>query len=212
MAVAALSLFAMACAPQPGGGGTATTTTTTSTLPWTEPTGQWFGFNLTCYFNVFGQSYNFPQFVTANIDAPATVPAGDTFTMVITPGPYVVPTEVQGFALQQLQYMTIRYPLPDNVNFVDSIMTAGIDSGPGYPSLKVENGYLVYRVPGPFTPGATVQMPGTHVYLEATGIPGSFIETRFQSLSSTAVFGLATVGSTCLPDNPGTVFTTTEII
>ena len=208
----ALSLLAMACAPPSGGGPVATTTTTTSTtLPWTTPTGQWSGFDLTCYFSVFGTYYDFPQSATANVEAPITVSPGQTFNITVTPGPFTVPTVVQGFAVQNVNSFTIRYALSPNVRFVDSVMSAGFSMGPGYPSLSLEGGYLVYRVPGPFAPGSTVQMPRDRLTFTATGAPGSTIETRMESLSNVADFGTASVGNTCIPNNPNLVFTTTII-
>lgn len=210
--VAALSLLAMACV-QPSSGPAGPTTTTSTTLPWSPPTGpQWFGFSLTCNFYVGGQWYNFPEYPTVHIQAPDQVVEGEQFYLTITPGTFNVPTVVQGFALEHLRWMTIRYPMPLNVDFVDSVMSAGIDMGPGYPSLSVEGDYLVYRVPGPFEPGATVQMPKVRLELQATGVPGSTIETRMQSLSNVAQFALGSVSNTCGHDDPDRVFTTTEII
>ncbi len=208
--VAALSLLAMACAP-PGGGPAAPTTTTSTTLPWSPPTGQWFGVNMTCYFNVFGSYYNFAQYATVNIEAPATVNAGEDFDITVTPGTFVVPTVVEGYAVENLKWMTIRYPLPNNVQFVDSVMSAGIDMGPGYPSLSIEGGFMVYRVPGPFVPGSTVQMPKDRLTFTATGVPGSTVETRMHTLSNVAQFDLASVSNTCHPDDSDRVFTTTVI-
>ncbi len=210
--VAALSLLAMACAPPGGGGPAGPTTTTSTTLPWSPPTGQWFGVNMTCYFSVSGTYYDFPQPASVNIEAPATVNAGETFNITVTPGTFTVPTVVEGYAVQNVKWMTIRYPLPDNVQFVDSVMSAGIDMGPGYPSLSIEGEFMVYRVPGPFAPGSTVQMPKDRLTFTATGDPGSTIETRMHTLSNVAQFDLASVGNTCYPDNSDRVFTTTEIM
>ena len=78
-------------------------------------------------------------------------------------------------------------------------------------SLKIENGFMVYRVPGPFVPGSTVQMPAVRVTFKATGLPGSAVETRLESLSNVAKFELASVGSTCFPDTPNQLFWTTLI-
>ncbi len=213
LGVAAVCLLAMACAaPSGGSAGPTTTTTTSTTFPWSPPTGVWFGLNMTCSFYVLGNYYSFPQSATVNIEAPATVNAGENFDIWVSPGEFTVPTVVQGYTVKSLKWMTIRYPLPSNVEFVDSVMSAGIDSGTGYPSLKIENGYMVYRVPGPFAPGATVQMPKDRLTFTATGLPGSTIETRMSTLANTAVFDLASVTSTCFPDIPGQVFTSTEIV
>jgi hypothetical protein len=210
---AILGLLLMACVSPSSGGPVGPTTTTSTTLPWSEPTGpQWFGFSLTCNFYVAGQWYNFPEYPTVHIQAPTQVVEGEQFYLTITPGTFDVPTVVEGFALQHLRWMTIRYPMPLNVDFVDSVMSAGIDMGPGYPSLSLEGDYLVYRVPGPFAPGDKVQMPKVRLELRATGVPGSIIETRMQSLTNVAQFALGSVSNTCNHDDPGRVFTTTEII
>jgi hypothetical protein len=148
-------MLAGACFPQPPAGPT-TTTSTTSTLPWSEPTGVWTFLNLTCAVNVFGVNYTFPQFASVNVEAPPTVDQGETFDMMVAPGPFVVPTSVEGFALTSMTSLTIRFPLSPNVAFVDSVMSAGINMGPGYPSVTIQGSTLIYRVPGPFVPGSTV--------------------------------------------------------
>ena len=208
-----LAVLALACAPQPGGVAPSTTTTTTSTtLPWSTPTGQWTNFTMTCYVNVFGTNYTFPQNASVNVEAPATVAAGSTFNITVAPGEFIVPTDVQGNALTAIQGFTIRFPLSPNVQFVDSVMSAGINMGPGYPSLKIEGGFMVYRVPGPFVPGSTVQMPKNRLTFTATGPVGSTIQTKMATLSNQAVFGLGAVDDVCYPDNPNLVFWTTTIV
>lgn len=214
-----LSVLAVACvAPSGGGGGvpgpttTSTTTTTSSTIPFSPPTGQWFGLNMTCYFSVFGSFYNFAQSAFVNVEAPATVNAGDTFDITVTPGTFNVPTVVQGYTVSSVDSFTIRFPLSPNVQFVDSLMSSGINMGSGYPSLTVEEGFLVYRVPGPLAAGSTVQMPKDRLTFIASGAPGSTIETRMQTLSNVARFPQGSVGNTCYPDVPNMLFTTTAIL
>ncbi len=210
--VVGLCLLALACAPQPGAAPVATTTTTTSTtLPWSTPTGQWTNLDLTCNVYVLGAYYSFPQYASVNVDAPATVNAGETFDMTVAPGPFIVPSEVQGYALQAVRGFTIRFPLSPNVEFVDSVMSAGIDMGPGYPSLKIEGNQIVYRVPGPFVPGATVQMPKVRLTFTATGAPGSTIQTSMNQLTNVADFALGSVDSACYPNNSNLVFWVTTI-
>ena len=208
-----LSVLALACAPQTGGAPASTTTTTTSTtLPWSTPTGQWTNFTMTCYVDVFGTNYTFPQSASVNVEAPATVSAGQTFNITVAPGSFNVPTDVQGTALTAIQAFTIRFPLSPNVQFVDSVMSAGINMGPGYPSLTVEGDSMVYRVPGPFVPGSTVQMPKNRLTLKATGPVGSTIQTKMTTLSNVANFGIGTIDDVCYLDNPNLVFWTTTIV
>jgi hypothetical protein len=209
-----LALVAMACAPPATTSGpprTTTTTSTTSTLPWSTPTGQWTDFSMTCAVNVLGTYYTFPQDASVNVDAPSTVTAGQTFTATVAPGLFNVPTSVQGYALTGIKSFTIKFPLSPNVQFVDSVLSAGINMGPGYPSVTLSGTDLIYKVPGPLAPGAAVQMPKVRLTLKATGAPGSTIQTRLSSLSNTATFALGSVDDSCHLDDPNLVFWTTAI-
>ncbi len=209
-----LSTLAMACAPPPTSSGpprSTTTTSTSTTLPWSTPTGTWTDFDMTCSVNVLGANYTFPQSASVNVDAPSSVTAGQTFDATVAPGTFNIPTAVQGYALQSLTGFTIRFPLSPNVQLIDSVMSAGINMGPGYPSVKLESGNLVYRVPGPLAPGAVVQMPKVRLTLKAVGAPGSTIPIKLLNLSNTANFGIASVNDVCRPNDPNLVFWTTTI-
>ena len=208
--LAVSALLIVACSPSSGT--PAPPTTTTSTLPWTPPTGAYFQFGMTCSFYAAGQWHSFPEIPSVYIDAPGTVEVGETFDIVLTPGEIYIPTVVSGFTMDHLRWMTIRYPLPDGVEWVDGIMTAGFDTGPGVPSIGVADDHIYYRVPGPFQPGATVQMPKVYLTFTATGAPGTLIQTKITNLSNTAQFGPAAVHNTCNPDIAGQIFTTTEIV
>ncbi len=204
-----VSALFVACAPQPGG--TAPTTTTSTTLPWSEPTGTWTSFDMTCSANVLGAQYPFAQAASVNVEAPLTVQQGETFDMTVAPGPFVVPTNVQGFALTSMSSVRIRFPLSSNAQFVDSVMSAGINMGSGYPSLTIVGTDMVYRVPGPLAPGSTVQLPKVRVTLTATGAAGSTIEVRKTTLSNVANVGGVDVPTTCTPDQPNPLFWATTI-
>jgi hypothetical protein len=205
-----VSALLVACAPQPGGTPPPPTTTST-TLPWSEPTGTWTFFDMTCSANVLGTLYPFAQAASVNVEAPLTVQQGETFDMTVAPGPFVVPTNVQGFDLTSMSSVRIRFPLSSNAQFVDSVMSAGINMGSGYPSLTIVGTDMVYRVPGPLAPGSTVQMPKVRVTLTATGDPGSTIEVRKTTLSSVAKVGGVDVPSTCAPNQPNPLFWATTI-
>lgn len=208
--VVAAAALVVACAPNPDDPG-ATTTTTSTTLPWSDPTGVWTAFSMTCAADVFGTSYQFPQAASVNVDAPATVRQGQTFDMMVAPGPFVIPTNVQGYDLSAMSDVAIRFPLSPNVQFVDSVMSAGKNMGAGYPSLRIEGTDMVYRVPGPFTPGSTVQMPKVRLTFQATGAPGSTVDVRMTSLSSTASVSIIGVPNSCTPNAPSPLFWTTTI-
>lgn len=200
----AISGLVAACAPEPTGP-PAPTTTTSTTLPWSEPTGVWTGFNLTCSVNVLGTNYPFSQAASVNIEAPNVVRQGEVFNVMLAPGPFVIPSNVQGFDVSSLFGVTIRFPLSSNVEFVDSVMSAGINMGSGYPSVRIEGSNLVYRVPGPFAPGATVQMPKVRVTLKAIGEPGSSARFQLASLSSVARVGAVEVPNNCTPPAPNPI-------
>lgn len=213
LGIVAVSALALACAPQTPSGPPATTTTTTTstTLPWSTPTGVWTGFNLTCYVNVLGTNYTFPQSASVNVDAPASVAAGSTFFMTVAPGPFTSPTNVQGFDLTGIQNFTIRFPISPNLQVLDTVLSAGINIGTGYPNVSVANGLITYTVPGPFVAGQTVQMPKVRLEVKAIGTPGSTIQTKMTNLSNVATFTVGAVDVICYPDNPNLIFWTTTI-
>lgn len=210
IAAVATAVLVVGCAPNPDDPN-ATTTTTSTTMPWSDPTGVWTYFSMTCNANVFGTLYAFPQNASVNVEAPASVRQGTTFDMMVAPGPFVIPTNVSGYDLSAMSAVAIRFPLSPNVQFVDSVMSAGKNMGDGYPSLTIEGTDMVYRVPGPFTPGATVQMPKVRLTFKATGAPGSTIEVRMTSLSSTASVSIIGVPNTCTPNAPNPLFWATTI-
>ena len=156
--VAVVAAVAVACAPNPNDPGT-TTTTTSTTMPWSDPVGVWSHFTMPCNANVFGMPQPFSQSASINVEAPVSVKQGATFEMMVAPGPFIIPVNVSGYDLASLSDVAIRFPVSPNAQFVDSVLSAGKNMGPGYPSVKMAGTDLVYRVPGPFTPGATVQMP-----------------------------------------------------
>lgn len=210
IAAVAVAVLMVGCAPNPDDQ-SGTTTTTSTTLPWSDPTGVWTYFSMTCNANVFGTLYAFPQNASVNVEAPASVRQGTTFDMMVAPGPFIIPTNVSGYDLSAMSAVAIRFPLSPNVEFVDSVMSAGKNMGDGYPSLTIEGTDMVYRVPGPFTPGATVQMPKVRLTFKATGAPGSTIDVRMTSLSSTASVSIIGVPNTCTPNAPNPLFWATTI-
>lgn len=197
---------AAACAPNPND---PPPPTTTSTIPWERPVGQWTGFTMSCQADVFGTKYPFNQAASVNVNTPATVAQGQTFTMTVAPGPFVIPTNVSGYDLTGMSDITIRFPLPPALTWVDGVMSASTNTGTGYPSIGFDGTDVVYRVPGPFTPGTTVQMPLVKLLVTASGPVGSSAEVRMRSLSATASVGIIGVGSVCTP--PAQVYGTTTI-
>jgi hypothetical protein len=206
----ALAALAVACAPEPAGPPGPTTTTST-TLVFQQPTGGvWTNFNMNCLANVAGTNFPFSQYASVNVTAPATVQQGETFYMMVTPGPFIPPTQVEGYTLSSLVGMTIRFPLSPNMELIDTVMSSSINAGPGYPSVTVDGNDLVYRVPGPFQPGAEVQMPQVRLEVKATGEPGSFINTTMTGMWSTANVGIVQVPTSCTP--PPVYFFSTYIV
>jgi hypothetical protein len=216
LGIVAVSAVAIACAPPPsapsGPTTTTTTTTTSTTLPWSTPTGVWTNFNLTCYVNVLGTNYTFPQSASVNADAPATAAAGSTFYMTLAPGVFTAPTNVQGFDLTGIQNFTIRFPISPNMQVLDTVLSAGISIGGGIPNVSVANGLITYTVPGPFPAGQPVQMPKVRLLVKAIGTPGTTIQTKMTNLSNVATFTVGSVDVICYPDNANLTFWTTAII
>lgn len=202
--VVAVAAVAGACAPNP-----VEPTTTTSTIPWETPVGQWTGFTMSCEADVFGTKYPFGQAASVNLNTPSTVAQGETFTMVVAPGPFVIPTNVSGYDLSAMSDITIRFPLSPNLTWVDGVMSASTNTGTGYPSIGFDGTDVVYKVPGPFTPGTTVQMPLVKLKVTASGPVGSTAEVRMRSLSATATVAIIGVQSVCTP--PNQVYGTTAI-
>lgn len=208
LAIGALAVggLSAACAPNPND---PPPPTTTSTIPWETPTGQWVGFTMSCSADVFGTLYPFTQAASVNVNMPATVEQGETFTMTLAPGPFVIPTNVSGYDLSGMQDITIRFPLSPNLTWVDGVMSASTNTGPGYPDISFDGTDVVYKVPGPFVPGATVQMPLVKITVTATGEVGSVAEVRMRSLAATATVAIIGVNSVCTP--PNQVYGTTTI-
>jgi hypothetical protein len=194
-----------------------TTTTTSTTFPWTDPppADEW-DFDMNCAVYVANSYHDFPQSASVFVQQPDFASQGQDFEIVVWPGTFVVPQTVQGYTVQSLTHFTIAFVLPPNVHFDDSIMSAGKNIGPGYPSLTVQGSLLIYQVPGPFVPGTTVQLPAVHLYLKATGAIGSVVETKLAYLRNVAIIaGISPngypVGDTCGLTDPSLVFGKTVI-
>jgi hypothetical protein len=214
--LAVMPLVALACTPSGGGGGgggvTFVPTTTSTTLPWTDPVGFKTDFTMNCSVYVAGSYHTFTQSASVIVDAPDFVSQGETFYITIAPGTWVVPSDIQGYSVDHIGHFAIAFLLSPNVEFVDSVMTAGINMGPGYPSLSVADGMMTYQVPGPFQPaGTVVQMPAVRLQLKATGAPGSRIDTKMAWLRNVATFPAGSVGNLCTLVNPTQLFGTTWI-
>ncbi len=211
----ALVGLGVACAPEPaapgGGGGTTTTTTTSTTLVFTQPSGGvWTGFTMNCTAFTPVGAMGFTQNASVNVTAPPSAPQGSEFYMMVTPGPFIPPVEVQGYQITSMVGMTIKFPLSQNMQLVDTVLSSSINAGAGMPSVKIEGTDLVYRVPGPFTPGQEVQMPQVRLQVKATGAVGSTIQTKMSSMGSVAIVGgLIEVPNSCA--GPASSFFNTTI-
>ena len=216
----AISLLAQACAAPSGGGGgpsgPTTTTTTSTTLPWTTPTGLTTFITLTCNAVFEGTLLDqFTQNASVNVKAPLSVPTGSNFYITVAPGTFTPPEVVEGYFIENINNFQIYFALPAGTEFVDSVMTESFNTGPGYPSLTLDDrpgdaDYLIYTVPGPFEPGTVVQMPQVRIELKAIGTPGSVITTSLSVLGNAAQFSGGVVGNTCWPDFAW-IFSTTAI-
>ena len=147
--------------------------------------------------------FPFNQPASVNVTAPSSASQGSSFFMMVTPGTFIVPLEVQGYFLTDMVGMTIRFPIDPDMQVLDTVLSSSVRAGSGYPSVTIEGSDLVYRVPGPFIPGEEIQMPQVRVLAKAIGAPGSVIQVRMASLGGVANIGpFIQVGTSCTPPNP----------
>ncbi|NEA31477.1 hypothetical protein [Streptomyces sp. SID13031] len=151
--------------------------------------------------------------------APATVHAGQRFTVAVDLKPGSLPGEVKGFKLKEVRDLSLRIPVPANTSFVSAYLTGGSGLN-STPTLERNGGVLTVRVGGPVPGGASYQLPSLSVRLKA-GARGRVIETKLQgtsfdnpglNLQATIKWKFITIKSpiACYPD-PNPALTKTQI-
>lgn len=155
----------------------------------------------------------------SDVSAPSSVAAGDEFEVVIDPAVNTVPSEVNGYEVEQIQGMDLRLPIPDNSTHVSTQLAGGSNLGSAEPTVDVSDGIATLHVEGPIAGGAEFELPTVTATLQA-GDSG-VIETQLHGTGYSdpgltfdadvsTVLGTVNVPTSCYPD-PNPVLTTTEI-
>ena len=165
----------------------ATTTTTvppstTTTLP---PTEVYTAVDKTCKTSAAGQTSYDANATGATVAAPASVAAGSTFEIELTPDPMNVPTSGGGYPISYIANLYYKFTIPAGTNFLGATLSGGSNLGAGAPTVSENGGEIVLFVPGALAPGVTANFPRITAQLEATGAPGSTVDTQFAGTSYT---------------------------
>ncbi|GAA4888037.1 MULTISPECIES: cyclase [Saccharopolyspora] len=163
------------------------------------------------------QLFSLPQ--TAEVIAPASVAPGAGLELVIDPEPSTVPTEVNGYAVERVEGLDLRIPIPANSTFVSAELSGGSGLGDTPPTLTVDGDLATLHLDGPMAGGAAYELPT--VTAQLTAADSGTIETRlhgtgyddpgltFNAVVS-SILGEIDVPTACYP-NPNPVLTTTTI-
>jgi dehydratase len=155
---------------------------------------------------------------TVDATAPATVAPGAAFDVVVDPAPNEVPSESNGFTVENVHTFTLKVPVPANATPTGVDLTGGSNLG-GTPTSSVADGVLTIQFPGPIAGGSTFELPTITAHLTA-GASGTVESTLYGTsfddpgLTFTAVvstiIGDISAPTSCFP-NPNPVLTSTTI-
>lgn len=156
---------------------------------------------------------------STEVTAPETVAPAAAFDIVIDPAPDTVPGEVNGYAVERIEDIDLRIPVPTNSTLESVDLSGGANLGPNPPTVSISNGIATLHIDGPIGGGEQYELPTVTAHLTA-GDSG-VIETKLHGtsyddpgLTLTAVvstlLGSTAVPSSCYP-NPNPVLTTTTI-
>ncbi|GAA4614674.1 cyclase [Saccharopolyspora hordei] len=156
---------------------------------------------------------------SADVTAPETVSPGGTLDIVIDPAVNTVPSEVNGFTVQQIEGIDLKIPIPENSTFVSADLEGGSGLGENEPTLTVDGDIATLHLDGPIAGGAEFELPTVTAHLTA-GESGT-IETKLYGTSYddpgltftavvSSIIGDIEVPSGCFP-NPNPILTTTTI-
>jgi dehydratase len=195
-------------------------TTTTTTPP--EPTPVYTPVAMSCFTSAAGQSSYDTNNTGATVLAPLSVAAGSDFVVEITPDPVQVPSSAGGYSIGSLSNVKVSLAVPAGAAFVSASLSGGSNLGSGTPSVAQSGGKVTLTVPGPLAPGSTAVLPKLSITFQATGGPGTLIESKFAGSSysnpgltfTVAVtgtpIGTITATSNCYAQ-PNPVLATTEV-
>jgi dehydratase len=199
--------------------GTPATTTTTTPLP---PTPVYTPVAMSCFTSAAGQASYDTNNTGATVLAPRSVAAGGDFVVEITPDPVEVPTSGGGYSIGSLTNLKVSLAVPAGATFVGATLSGGSNLGGGTPTVSQSGGKVTLTVPGPLAPGTTAVLPKLDITFQATGGPGTLIESKFAGTSysnpgltfTVAVtgtpIGTITATSNCYAQ-PNPVLATTEV-
>ncbi|MFN7149068.1 MAG: hypothetical protein ACK4V6_06270, partial [Microthrixaceae bacterium] len=127
-----------------------------------------------------------------------------------------------GYSIGSLTNLKVSLAVPAGAAFVSASLSGGSNLGSGTPSVAQSGGKVTLTIPGPLAPGSTAVLPKLAITFQATGGPGTLIESKFAGTSysnPSLVFTVAVTGtpigtitatSNCYaPGNP--VLATTEV-
>jgi len=206
--VAAFVLVLAACTTTPGGPAPVTTTT----LP---PSGAHTAYTWDCQAAGI-QQVDIDGGIT--VDAPATVGQGQDFTIDYVIDQITIPSSGGGVGISAVGGWTFTFTMPTNATFVG----ASVSGGQGYSgtaSVAESGGQIVFSISGEAPANGTVDYPVISVTMNASGTPGSVIETSVGGTSYgdpglsfvSAIVGIGPVSTVCFPYAPAPIFSSTTI-
>ena len=200
---------------------TSTSTTTTSTTTTTIPTGPvttHTAYTMNCRASILFITQDHVLDLGVTTTAPASVTAGSTFQIQITPDDIAVPTEQAGYAVTSLSNITARFPVPANSTFVGATLVEGTGYT-GTSTVALNGSNIELKIPGSIAAATTATLPTVTVTLQATGTAGSSIDTTIYGSSYgnwgykfNVAISLGTTSNTCYPAAPVPTFSTTLIV
>jgi hypothetical protein len=167
------------------------------------------------------------QDITLVTSAPNKAEAGEQFDIFSQAAAAPAPSNVQGFAINNIRQFEVRIPLPPNSSRVNEEVVGGTGFGFGSANITWDgaNSRWVFTVSGPIAGGANFQFPQIRVRVQASGAPGSTIQPRLGGNSKTnfgfslivnanlpSPIGTTDIPTACWPKQPNPAFSTTQII
>ncbi|HEX5615727.1 MAG TPA: Calx-beta domain-containing protein [Acidimicrobiia bacterium] len=164
------------------------------------------------------------QDLDIDVTAPSQVLPGATFSVVAATPVSTFPSNVQGNTINSGRDFVLRLPVPANATYVGSSLAGGVGLGAGTPTIGLEGGNVVLRVPGPISGGATYQFPTVTMQLQATGADLTTIQPRIGGVvggtpgfeltvnATLPLFGASDLATDCWPKPGNPALSTTTIV
>ena len=203
---------------------TTTTTVPPSTTTTVPPAAVHTAVAKMCRTSASGQTSYDANATGATVAAPASVAAGSTFEIELTPDPMAVPTSGGGYPISYIANLYYKFTIPAGSTFLGATLSGGGNLGAGTPTVTEDGGEIVLFVPGVLSPGVSAVFPKITAEFQATGSPGSTIETRYAGtgygdaslifstrVTNVPLLGSLTTTSYCYADAVNPVLSTTLI-